>query len=396
MINKKYFLKWISILVLLLPHISSKAQKQPIDYVNVFTGTSNSRWQLFPGPTLPFGMVKLSPDNQENVWNGGYEYTIGSISGFSHLHAMALSALSVMPTTGKSYANEGWLKSFASPADGPFGNMWTAGYRSRFKKETEVANPGYYSVDLLDYNVKAELSSTMRCGMMRFTYPETKEAHLILNLDFATEEKNEVSETYIEKVSDTEIRGYIKQKNTYVPEYTTYFVLQLNKAIASADAWQTEPYTGTNDSYGTVWRQKRAIQKNITRFKGSKESGAVLNFSTSAGEAIIVRTGLSFVNMQQAKLNLETEMKDYGYDFDKVVAASKRIWSELLGKVEVFGKNEDDKIKFYTNLYRTYTGKSVMNDVNGKYVDACRKVQQLADTGKAVTAVTAFGVHNGI
>ena len=90
-------------------------------------------------------MVKLSPDNQNTVWNGGYEYTISSISGFSHLHAMSISGLSLMPTTGGRKLNAG-------EADGPFGVMWTSGYRSRFNKETEKASPGYYTVKLLDYD----------------------------------------------------------------------------------------------------------------------------------------------------------------------------------------------------------------------------------------------------
>jgi len=122
--------------------------------------------------------------------------TISSTSGFSHLHAMGLSGLSIMPTTGSPYSNEGWMKAFPAPADGPFGSMWTAGYRSRYKKETEHASPGYYSVELLDYHVKTELTSTMRCGMMRLSYPQTNEAHLILNFDFESEEKNEVLETH--------------------------------------------------------------------------------------------------------------------------------------------------------------------------------------------------------
>ena len=178
------FKKLTLILILSVCFIAAKGQKKAADYVNVFTGTSNSRWMMFPGPTMPFGMVKFSPDNQDNVWNGGYEYTISSISGFSLLHSMAISGLSIMPVSGTLYANEGWLKSFQGPADGPYGGMWTAGYRSRFIKNTEHGSPGYYSVQLLDYNIKAELTSTMRCEIMRLTYPQSKEAHLILNFDF--------------------------------------------------------------------------------------------------------------------------------------------------------------------------------------------------------------------
>src|SRR5271166_759508 len=108
------------------------AAASPVGEVDVFMGTSNSRWMLFPGATLPFGLVKLSPDNQGNVWNGGYEYTIGSISGFSHLHAMSLSGVSLMPVVGPIEH-----KLYPGTADSPNGAMWTSGYRSRFRKETE-------------------------------------------------------------------------------------------------------------------------------------------------------------------------------------------------------------------------------------------------------------------
>ncbi len=385
MLSKKWLLPFF-----FMTHFPTWAQKKPVDYVNVFTGTSNSRWMMFPGATMPFGLVKLSPDNQDNVWNGGYEYTIGSISGFSHLHAMSLSGLSVMPFTGNSFANEGWIKAYPGPPDGPFGGMWTAGYRSRYKKETEHGSPGYYSVELLDYNVKAELTSTMRCGMMRFTYPATKEVHLILNFDFPTEEKNDVVQTYFQKVSDTEVQGFIKQKNGYVPNYTVYFVLQLNKAFATADAWQSRSYTDSANSYGTLWRQKREVEKNILTFTGKSESGVILNFSTNGNEQVIIRTGISMVSIEGAKQNLQVEMQPYGFDFDKLVRANKDVWNKLLSRIEVFTKNENDKEKFYTNLYRIYTGKSVMNDDDGKYVDACGNVQQLKAPTNAVYSSDAL------
>jgi predicted alpha-1,2-mannosidase len=387
MIRYKYFS-----LIVFAAFATSNAysQNKPADYVNVFTGTSNSRWQMFPGSTMPFGMVKLSPDNQGNVWNGGYEYTIGSISGFSHLHAMGLSGLSIMPTTGSPYANEGWIKSFPGTADGPFGGMWTAGYRSRYKKETEHGSPGYYSVDLLDYNIKAELTSTMRCGMMRFTYPQTSQAHLILNFNSPSEEKNEILETHLEQVSATEVKGFIREKNGYVPHYTVYFVLQLSKPLKSIDAWQAASYTGSETNYGTQWRQKSSVLKGIKIFNGKDENGVILNFATNAHEAVVVRTGISFVSMDQAKKNLDSEMAPYNFDFNKVVAANKAVWNKLLGVVEVSGKNKDDIAKFYTNFYRAYTGKSVMNDVDGKYLDACGNVQQLYGKNKAVYSSDAL------
>lgn len=366
------------------------AQKQPVDYVNVFTGTSNSRWMMFPGATLPFGMVKLSPDNQENVWNGGYEYTISSISGFSHLHAMGLSGLSMMPVTGSMYANEGWMKTYSGPPDGPFGTMWTAGYRSRFDKKTEQGSPSYYSVDLLDYHVKAELTSTMHCGLMRLTYPATKQAHLLINFDAVAEETNDVYETSFEKISPTTFKGYIKQRSGYAHDYIVYFFIQLSKAVDSADGFSNQPYTGKESNYGTEWRQTSHVTHNISNFKAAAGSGVALHFSTGKNERVIVESGISFVSMDDAKLNLDEETNAYKFDFDKYVQHGKKVWNDLLSKVEVYGSNENDKEKFYTNLYRCYTGKSVMNDVNGKYVDACKNIQQLTPSRDAVYSSDAL------
>ncbi len=383
------FIRKNLILAFLLCSNNILAQKQPVEYVNVFTGTSNSRWQMFPGATLPFGLVKLSPDNQGNVWNGGYEYSIGSISGFSHIHAMALSGLSVMPVSGDLYSHEGWAKTFHGNADGPFGGMWTAGYRSRYKKETEHGKPGYYSVELLDYSIKAELTSTLRCGMMRFTYPKNTPAHLVINFDFDTEEKTAILETHVEKVSANTIKGFIKQKNGYAGEYTVNFEMDVNTPITSIDAWTTEPYTGADINYGTAWRDTRKMAQNIDSFSGKAGSGIIMNFTGTHNKPVVVRSAISMVSMEQAHINFETELKTAGFDFDKVSKTAAATWNELLHKVEVKG-NEVNKEKFYTNLYRTYSGKSLMNDVDGKYLDACHRPQQLLNKGDAVYSSDAL------
>ena len=154
-------------------------QKSPVDYADPLIGTSESRWMLNPGAALPFGMVQLSPDNQSQYWKSGYEYTIGSVFGFSHIHAWTMSGLSVMPTKGV-------LNPYIYPhADVPISTGSTAGHRSRIDKDTEKASPGYYSVDLVDFDIKTELTSTTRCGFFRFTFPETNEGHVFFNLLFS-------------------------------------------------------------------------------------------------------------------------------------------------------------------------------------------------------------------
>jgi predicted alpha-1,2-mannosidase len=373
----------ICLLAFIYPSGFGQNSKQAVDYVNAFTGTSNSRWMLFPGPTMPFGMVKLSPDNQNIEWNGGYEYTVGSISGFSHLHAMSISGVSLMPVTGGVKLNPG-------EPDGPFGNMWTSGYRSRIDKQTEKASPGYYSVDLLDYHIKAELTSTTRCGMMQLTYPQSQSARILLNYGFYPEEKCEIREAYAKKAGDSEVEGYIQQSNAYVKNFTVFYVIQISKPLESIDGWTVDEKANVSSLYGVDWRRPRKRQNNISEFKEKGSSGIVMNFKTGKDEKVIVRTGISFVSIENARLNLQKEMEPFGWDFNAVVNNARKTWNDVLGCIEVSDKDENNKEKFYTNLYRSFTAKSIWNDINGQYMDMCDKVEQLPAGEDAVYTSDGF------
>lgn len=378
------------LIYLLLISTATFAQKQPTDYVNLFTGTSNSRWMLFPGASLPFGMVKLSPDNQENVWNGGYEYTIGSISGFSHLHAMSLSGVSIMPMTGKVELYPGQPKTFPGISDGPFGNMWTAGFRSRYDKASEKASPGYYAVYLLDHHIEAEITTTTRTGWLRFTFPESKESHIFYNIDFATEEKTEILQVSIQTINQKEIQGFVRQRNQYAGEFTVYFVSQFSKAFKQANTWQSKKYAGIEFNYGNAWRNKQSVKQNITSLESKDGCGMYLDFETAKNEQVLIRTGISFVSIANAKLNIETESKPFGWDFDAVRKSAASAWNKLLSSVEIEDSNEANKTKFYTCLYRSYSGKSIMSDVNGAYTDMYQKPQQLTAAADAVYSADSF------
>ncbi len=335
-------------------------------------------------------MVKLSPDNQENVWNGGYEYTLNSISGFSHLHAMSLSGVSLMPMVGKLEVFPGQPKTFPGPADGPFGTMWTAGYRSRFDKASEHGSPGYYSVHLSEYKTTVELTATTRTGWMRCTFPESRDAHLLLDFQFSAEEQSQIQEVVVQRAGDAEIRGYIRQKGQYANDYTVYFVTQFSKPLASVQSWQADPYAGEATNYGTQWRRKQTIGPMTGPFTGHDDCGVVLNFQTAKNEKIVLRTGISFVSTEQAALNLSTEAAPFGWNFGAVALKARQTWNELLSRADVTGGREADKTKFYTCLYRSYSGKSILNDVNGQYTDACEQPQQLNAPADAVYSADGF------
>lgn len=276
----------------------------PVDRVHVLAGTSNSRWQLYPGAAVLFGLVKLSPDNQGNVWNEGSEYTVASVSGFSHLHAFGLSGLSLMPVVGRLEVDPTSSRSHAGAPDGPFGGMWTAGDRSRVDKATERASPGYYAVDLLDYGVTVECGATARVGYLRLTYPESDQSRLVVDFDFPAEEKTEVLGVEFRRTGPAEFEGHGRQRNQYAGTHDVSFVVQLSKAPAAVRTWQNGAYGGKDTNYGTAWRRPVTVAPldgASGTFAGGAGSGAVLDVATAAGERGTVRSAISLVDAAGAR-----------------------------------------------------------------------------------------------
>ena len=347
----------VSILLVSLSSCSHKqTNKTPSDWVDVFVGTSNSRWMLGPYATAPFGMVQLGPDNQGQVWMSGYEYAINSVSGFSHIHAWTMAGLRMMPATTDLVFND-------RPVDAAY-KGGDAGYHSRIEKETEKASPGYYSVYLYDHDVLAEMTVTTRCGFQKYAFPEKKESRILIDLLFPAEYSFTVLDAKLVKVSDTEIEGFAKCKigHSVWNEYTLNFVLQFNKPFATFNGW--------NDG---------KLIKDTTSISGMDDIGAYVTYQTVANEVIMVKSGISLVSIDQARLNLKTEMDGFGWDFDAVKNAVHKQWDEILNTIEVEGGTEQDKTKFYTNLYRCYAAKQTWSDVNGQYMDPCEKVQQMPE-----------------
>jgi predicted alpha-1,2-mannosidase len=327
--------------------------KQPVDYADPLLGTSESRWMLNPGATLPFGMVQLAPDNQGGVWKSGYEYSLNNVGGFSHIHSWTMAGLSVMPTVGVLNVRRG-------PADGPT-TGWTTGYRSRIDKTTEKASPGYYAVTLMNGNIHTELTATTRTGFFRFTFPEEENAHVLLDLDIPFENTAEILDAKFTKVSDTEIEGYSHQKWSW-NEYTVHFVVRFNKPMKSFGGW----------------KGNYAIEKNIREMIGKgPRIGAYADFDTKKGEVILMQTAISLVSIDGARLNMNTELSSFGWNFDAVRQNARTVWNNLLSKIKVEGGTEVNKKKFYSNLYRSYCARTTWSDVDGKYVDVNEKIQQV-------------------
>lgn len=361
-------------LLLLLFVISSSVslsaqQKQPADYVDLLIGSQDSRWIMFPGPTMPFGMVKLSPDNQERGWKAGYDYAINNIVGFSHLHSWTMAGLLTMPANGVLKIKPGTEK---DP---------DRGYRSKFSHDNEFAEPGYYSVFLDNYGIKAELTTTTRGGFHRYTFPENDSSRILIDLVTPSEYNYEIDYTNVTKVSDYEIEGMSYQQSlrkANYNEYVLHFVIRFNKPFKSMNGWVKEE----------IYRNVEQVSSGF----GHKDVGTFLEFETEEGEQIMMQTGISLVSIEQALLNLETELDPYDWDFEQVRADNKQTWNELLSVIEVEGGTEENKTKFYTNLYRAYAGRTTWSDVNGKYMDMYEKVQQLSDPDMPVYGSDGFWI----
>ncbi len=339
----------------------------PADYVDPFTGTADSRWMLTPGPWMPLSMVKISPINEDWKWKAGYEYRIENIMGFDHIHSWTMAGLLLMPTVGP-------LQTQPGPADDP-----DQGYRSRIDHDEEKAGIGFYEVMLKDYDVKVELTSTTRAALQRYTFPETDQARVLIDLEFPSEEPyhNEMVEGRITRASDREITGYSRfegRRGSKYQDYTLYFVVQFSKPFASMGAW--------NDGQ---------IVREVSQASGPGDLGAFLNFKTRAGEHILVRSGVSFVSIANARENLIRELiEPFDWDFQAVVDHQRKTWNDLFRRIEIETDDHLQKVKFYTNFYRAFCARTIMSDVNGQYVDMYERTQQLDDPDWPVLGCDAF------
>ena len=303
-------------------------------YADTKMGTAHSRWMIAPGPWMPFSMVKLSPDNQNSGWQAGYDPIFGTIGGFSHIHEWTMGGLSLMPTNGKLVTKVGDQK------------RPDTGYRSRLNKETEEAPIGYYKAELTDYGITAELTATTRAGFQRYTFPAGKKgSRILLDLQNPTEYPYKLREVFIQKISDTRVEGFSRQlsPNTWSggisQEYTVHFVAEFDRPIKKYGVW-------TRDG----------IQKNKAVLKAgkSKDAGAYFEFNTAKNQVVQVRTAISYVSIENASENLETEIsRPFGWDFDAVRQNNLDTWNELFNRVTISTNDRREKMRFYSNMYRT-------------------------------------------
>jgi predicted alpha-1,2-mannosidase len=339
---------FLSLLLAIVTSCREKAQDRLTDFVNPFIGTDEDG-HTFPGAIVPFGMVQLSPDNGDHGYNwcSGYHYSSDKIMGFSHTHysgtgAESLCDVSVMPLVNNSPS-------------------WESA-RSDFSHDEEIASPGYYSVNLKSFGILAELTSTVHCGIHRYTLPESNNVLLRFDLGFGNGAEARVGhngdeplECYFKRIDDHTIAGF-RRSMGFVGERYVFFAAQTSRPFADL----------------TVFADGAAVS--------SKEEATAVRLNTylsfpasRAGEQLLVKVAISSSSLDGALAGLQ---EIPAWDFDAVRKNAEAAWEKELGKIRVTSEDKSFKETFYTAVYHNYFAPFRFDDALGEYRGADNKTHK--------------------
>lgn len=335
---KKIFLALVGTMCLLMgckktisPEVSSE---KLTDWVNPFIGTDGPG-NTYPGATVPFGMVQLSPDIGIPGWDriAGYFYQDSIISGFSHTHLTGTGAgdlydILVMPT------NSRFSERIAENSYKPF---------SKFNHQQEKATAGYYTVDLLSYGIKAELTATERVGIHRYTFPKDEQSKIHIDLGFAMN-WDAPTDTHLRVVDANTIEGYRKSTG-WAKDQRIFFVMQFSRPFTDYLLFEDE--------------------KQVKQSAKSKNTRIELLFPTASDEKIVVKTAISTANIEGAYASMQTEATDF--NFENYVQKAQQLWENELQKIQISTNDPDKKTIFYTMMYQSMLAPTLLSDPNGYY-----------------------------
>jgi len=353
-LNKKLIVTLILITVISLFVDAAK----PVEYVRPMIGTDGKSGHTFPGSSVPFGMVQLSPDTRIDGWGAcaGYDYNDKTILGFSHIHMSGtgipdLGYFLLMPTVGELNLPAGKASN---------------GYRATFSHEQEESRAGYYRVNLTDRNVMLELTTTTRAGMHRYTFPKTDKAHVVLDLlhGLGNTGKRPISMA-VRFENDRMVSGYKKANGWGESQF--YFVAEFSRPWESAGI-------------------QVAGQRIEAKEAQGKDIQAWFDFKTKERGQILVRVGISSVDVEGARRNLNAEMP--GWDFDSVAKSASAQWNQVLSRATVESKDQAFLENFYTGIYHAALSPTTLSDVDGRFLGSDGQVH----TAEGYTYYSTFSL----
>lgn len=343
------------LLVVLSTGCSTNKETNLSEFIKPLIGTGG-HGHTFPSATVPFGFVKIGPDTDTEGWDwcSGYHYSDSSIMGFSHTHLSGggrgdLLDVLIMPTTGTVKFEPGYKTNPGS------------GYRSKFSHKNEIAKAGYYSVLLDDYNIKAEVTATTRSGFHRYSYQNSEKGNLLIDMAHSLK-SDSILDGYIKVINDSLVVGSHRSKGwgegtekDFV-KHEMFFAARLSKPIK-----------------GLSFYIDGKIIENTKEVKG-KVVKVSLSFNDLSKEPLLVKVGMSGVDIEGAIRNVDAEMPNW--NFDEVASQAEMEWEKLLQTIQVNDTNKVHKEIFYTALYHACLTPYTYSDVDGRYMGFDNKIHK--------------------
>lgn len=344
-----------------------KAYTDPVSYVDPFIETGRGRWFFCTPGSMPFGMISAAPyTRNKNQGGGGYNYNSNEILGFANIHAWIMSGINIMPVTGDVEACAG-----------------ETAWKSRFSHAGEIMEPGYHKLYLERYQTQVEYTATDRVVFYRLKYDEAAKAKLLLQLggfvgaaSYVDGDVTLVTPTRLEGSHGMTDRLWGGPKLTHV-----FFVMDIDRPVQQMDAWKGQDRRLVNVAAFSDPVKPERIQKGyFGHLKGrlfenlpEDQAGVSLAYDVKEGDDVLVKIGISYTSIENARKNLEAECDHW--DFDRVRADARRTWNEWLGRIEVKGGQEKTRVKFYTDLWHVLLGRHTVSDCNGDYPSYMNRTQ---------------------
>ncbi|MFA9371587.1 MAG: GH92 family glycosyl hydrolase [Labilibaculum antarcticum] len=321
-----------------------------VQYVDPYIGTG-FHGHVFIGAHVPFGAIQVGPTNYIRGWDwcSGYHYSDSIMTGFSQTHLSGtgigdLGDVLISPYTGHIKLSPGTIKNPES------------GYASKYTHKQETATAGYYSVNLLKYNIKAELTATERTAFHKYTYPANEHSHIAINLDLGIG-WDHPTKSSLSLLNDSTLVGY-RFSSGWAKDQRLFFAIRISKTIKDLK----------------LFRHNEALEGvNIE----SDSLLAVITFPTYEHETVMLKVGISPVSEENAVNNIDVENPDW--NFDNIVALAQEKWNKELSKIKIKSSDSSQLRTFYTAMYHAYTAPALFNDANGDYRGTDKKIYKKAN-----------------